>query len=55
MTDPQQDDDDRPGRKAVTQERILRASMELFSARGFDRTSISQIAARSGVSRAIFC
>lgn len=33
-------------------ERILQASMELFSARGFDRTSISQIAARSGVSRA---
>lgn len=26
--------------------------MELFSARGYDRTSISQIAARSGVSRA---
>jgi len=44
--------DDRGGRKAVTQEKILRASMELFAARGFDRTSISQIAARSGMSRA---
>lgn len=44
--------DDRGGRKAVTQEKILQASMELFAARGFDRTSISQIAARAGVSRA---
>jgi AcrR family transcriptional regulator len=52
VADPQRDDDEKPGRKAITQERILRASMELFSARGFDRTSISQIAARSGVSRA---
>jgi AcrR family transcriptional regulator len=49
---PSQDEEARPGRKEVTQERILQASMELFSARGFDRTSISQIAARSGVSRA---
>ena len=39
-------------RKAVTQEKILCASMELFAARGFDRTSMSQIAARAGVSRA---
>ena len=39
-------------RKAVTQEKILRASMELFAARGFDRTSMSQIATRAGVSRA---
>ena len=52
MADPQQNDDETTGRKAITQDRILRASMELFSARGFDRTSISQIAARSGVSRA---
>jgi TetR/AcrR family acrAB operon transcriptional repressor len=52
LTNPIQDDDARSGRKAITQENILRASMELFSARGFDRTSISQIAARSGVSRA---
>lgn len=44
--------DDRGGRKAITQEKILQAAMELFAARGFDRTSISQIAARSGVSRA---
>jgi len=52
VAEPREADDDGPGRKAITQDRILRASMELFSARGFDRTSISQIAARSGVSRA---
>jgi AcrR family transcriptional regulator len=52
LIDPRQNDDETTGRKAATQDRILRASMELFSARGFDRTSISQIAARSGVSRA---
>lgn len=52
MADPQQSHDEKIGRKAVTQDRILQASMELFSARGYDRTSISQIAARSGVSRA---
>lgn len=52
MGEPQPDDDEKIGRKAATQDRILRASMELFSARGYDRTSISQIAARSGVSRA---
>jgi len=40
------------GRKAATQKRILRAAMALFAARGFDRTSVTQIAARSGVSRA---
>jgi AcrR family transcriptional regulator len=39
-------------RKAATQQRILRAAMALFAARGFDRTSVTQIAARSGVSRA---
>ena len=39
-------------RKAATQGRILRAAMEFFAARGFDRTSVTQIAARSGVSRA---
>ena len=38
-------------RKALTQQKILRASMELFSARGYHRTSTSQIAARAGVSR----
>jgi AcrR family transcriptional regulator len=52
VVEPRQNDEDKTGRKAATQDRILRASMELFSARGFDRTSISQIAARSGVSRA---
>ena len=38
-------------RKAVTQQKILRASMELFATRGYHRTSTSQIAARAGVSR----
>ena len=42
----------RVSRKATTQERILRAAMELFAARGFERTSVAQIAMRSGVSRA---
>lgn len=41
-----------PARKAQTQERILRAAMELFAARGYHRTSTSQIAQRAGVSRA---
>ena len=40
------------GRKAETQERILAAAMELFLRRGFERTSITQIAAKAGVSRA---
>jgi AcrR family transcriptional regulator len=39
-------------RKAQTQERILRAAMELFATRGYHRTSTSQIAQRAGVSRA---
>ena len=39
-------------RKAHTQERILRAAMELFATRGYHRTSTSQIAHRAGVSRA---
>lgn len=38
--------------KAATQARILDAAVALFSARGFDRTSIGSIAARAGVSRA---
>jgi AcrR family transcriptional regulator len=41
-----------PARKARTQERILRAAMELFATRGYHRTSTSQIALRAGVSRA---
>jgi AcrR family transcriptional regulator len=41
-----------PSRKAITQQKILRASMELFSSRGYHRASTSQIAARAGVSRA---
>jgi len=52
VTDPGPIEVEKDGRKAITQDRILKSSMELFSARGFDRTSISQIAARSGVSRA---
>ena len=43
------------GRKAATQARILGAAVALFSVRGFERTSISAIASRAGVSRsAIF-
>jgi AcrR family transcriptional regulator len=39
-------------RKAETQQRIVQAAMELFLRRGFERTSITQIAAKAGVSRA---
>jgi AcrR family transcriptional regulator len=39
-------------RKAVTQQKILGASMLLFATRGYHRTSTAQIAARAGVSRA---
>ena len=52
MADSQEIETEKEGRKAATQERILRASMELFTARGFEQTSISQIAAKAGVSRA---
>jgi len=38
--------------KAATQARILAAAVALFSARGFDRTSIGSIAVRASVSRA---
>ncbi len=41
----------RATRKEATQERILRASMDLFATRGFEGTSISAIASRAGVSR----
>jgi AcrR family transcriptional regulator len=40
------------GRKADTQARILEAAVALFAARGYERTSISAIATRAGVSRA---
>jgi AcrR family transcriptional regulator len=40
------------GRKAETQRRILEAAMDLFLRRGYERTSITQIAARAGMSRA---
>jgi AcrR family transcriptional regulator len=39
------------GGKAETQDRILKAALELFAAQGFERTSTSLIAARAGVSR----
>ncbi len=38
--------------KAATQDRILLAAMELFLRRGYARTSVTQIAAKAGVSRA---
>jgi AcrR family transcriptional regulator len=40
------------GRKALTQARILEAAAGLFPTRGYERTSISAIAAQAGVSRA---
>jgi len=40
------------GRKTDTQARILEAAVALFAARGYERTSISAIATRAGVSRA---
>ncbi len=39
-----------PGRKAATQARILRAAVELFSARGYEGASVSAIASRARVS-----
>jgi AcrR family transcriptional regulator len=39
-------------RKAITRERILQAAMTLFSQRGFEHTTVTQIAKRAGVSRA---
>jgi AcrR family transcriptional regulator len=39
-------------RKAVTRERILQAAMALFGQRGFEHTTVTQIAKRAGVSRA---
>jgi AcrR family transcriptional regulator len=39
-------------RKEETQERIVAAAMHLFARRGYDATSITQIAARAAVSRA---
>jgi len=41
----------RAARKDETQARIMAASMELFATRGYEGTSISQIAARAGISR----
>ncbi len=38
-------------RKGETQERIVRAAIALFAARGYERASISAIAARAQVSR----
>lgn len=39
-------------RKELTRERILEAATESFVARGFERTTISRVASRAGVSRA---
>lgn len=39
-------------RKEETQERIVAAAMQLFARRGYDATSITQVAAKAGVSRA---
>lgn len=39
-------------RKAVTRDKILQAAMALFSQRGFEHTTVTQIAKRAGVSRA---
>ncbi len=41
-----------PQGKAATQRRILDAAMSLFMRRGYARTSVTQIAAKAGVSRA---
>lgn len=38
--------------KEITQQKILRAAMELFATRGFEKTSISRIAEHAGISRA---
>ena len=39
-------------RKAITRDRILQAAMSLFGQRGFEHTTVTQIAKRAGVSRA---
>lgn len=48
-------DEPRPGRpKASSRETIAEAATELFLERGYDATSIADIAARAGVSRSSF-
>jgi AcrR family transcriptional regulator len=47
----EQDQTLRAARKAETQARIIRASMELFATRGYEATSISAIAAKAEISR----
>jgi AcrR family transcriptional regulator len=49
---PSRDETTPDGRKAQTQARILEAAAGLFTTRGYERTSISLIAAQAGVSRA---
>ena len=44
--------DERKTGKAATQERILVAATELFVSRGYERTTVSDVAERAGVSRA---
>ncbi len=39
-------------RKAITRDRILQAAMGLFGQRGYEHTTVTQIAKRAGVSRA---
>jgi len=39
-------------RKAITRDRILQAAMSLFGQRGFEHTTVTQIAKRASVSRA---
>ena len=41
-----------PKGKAATQERILVAATELFMQRGYEKTTVSNVAERGGVSRA---
>jgi AcrR family transcriptional regulator len=52
IVDPRAGTSGTANRKAQTQQKILRASMELFATRGYHRTSTAQIAALAGVSRA---
>lgn len=44
----------RERKKIETKQRILEAAIQLFQARGFDQTSVDEIAAQASVSRATF-
>ncbi|WP_329001043.1 TetR/AcrR family transcriptional regulator [Kribbella sp. NBC_00709] len=41
-------------RAARTRDRLLTAALELFTERGYDATSVSEIAARAGVTEMTF-